>query len=531
MSSKQYTIYLLNDVIKSFNEALNQDKKVSRHDLKRNLGFTGALFVGEQKKSHPSWVDLLNSHLLTPVKRAFTANISAVLLVNYSSRFFAITFGHGKGMLAASSWVQDFGLKVTLNRVDPSKLRSIDSKTYEDMVLSTRRQASRSSTVNNFDLDVARDLIRGVTGDALDTNLFKRLTGSDSLSITTNLSFDHFDELLEDLLIAYNETKYKSSFGWIDNVKEVNSSERQELDNCLVAALRSGNTTGMHLAPADVFEWKDVVGFNFTGGKKSTIYPELDLQDYVQILNNDLAKLDIDQLKRHRVRIRYDGSDVFHDEWPVYQCIIWETDSNGKKYVLFDARWFEIENSYATRVVTFLNDISVGSIVLPDGKPGDYEGVYNKSVAIGDPNQFALLDKQTVRATGAATPIEFCDLMSKNGHLIHVKKRSASATLSHLFSQGAVSADAFLRDEEVRHQVRSKLKELKKNEHHSLIPISRPTPANFEVVYAILAKDETTWPPRLPFFSAVNLMHHASRIQSLGFKVSLQHVKQVSNGP
>lgn len=87
MSSKQYTIYLLNDVIKSFNEALDQDKKVSRHDLKSNLGFTGALFVGEQKKSHPSWVDLLNSHLLTPLKRAFNANISAVLLVKYSNRF------------------------------------------------------------------------------------------------------------------------------------------------------------------------------------------------------------------------------------------------------------------------------------------------------------------------------------------------------------------------------------------------------------------------------------------------------------
>lgn len=527
MSSQGYTIYLLKDVVKSFDAALDQEKKVSRHDLNSDLGFTGALFVGEQNQSRPGWVDLLSPHLQAPVVRAFSANISAVLLVNYDNRIFAITFGYGKGLLAGSSWVRDFGLKVTLNRVDPAKLRGVDSKTYEDMVLSTRRQASRSSTVNTFELDVARDLVRGVTGDSLDPTFFKRLTGSDSLSLTTELPFEDFGDLLDELLVAYSETKYKINFGWIDNVKEVDSAVRQELDSLLVAALRAGNTAGMHFAPADVVEWKDVAGFNFTGGNKTITYPELDLQDYLQVLNGDLARLDTDQLKRHRVRLRYEASEVFHDQWPVYDCLVWETDSKGKKYVLFDARWFEVEKSYTTRVFAFVNSISGVSVVLPKGNLGDDEGLYNEAVANGDPNQFALLDKQTVRADGAATPIEFCDLMSKNGHLIHVKRRSSSATLSHLFSQGSVSADAFLRDVGVRREVRAKLKKLKKNTHYALIPTKRPTPADFEVVYAVLAKDGTAWPPSLPFFSAVNLMHHASRIQNSGFKVSLQHVKQV----
>ncbi len=527
MSSQGYTIYLLKDVIKSFDAALDEEKTVSRHELNNNLGFTETLFVGEQNQSRPGWMDLLNPHLQTPVARAFSANISAVLLVNYGSRILAVTFGYGKGLLAGSSWVRDFGLKVTLNRVDPAKLRGVDSKTYEDMVLSTRRQASRSSTVNTFELDVARDLVRGVTGDSLDTTFFKRLTGSDSLSLTTELPFEDFGDLLDELLVAYGETKYKTNFGWIDNVKEVDSAVRQELDKLLVAALLAGNTAGMHFAPADVVEWKDVAGFNFTGGKKTITYPELDLPDYLQVLNGKLAQLDIDQLKRHRVRLRYEGSDVFHDQWPIYECLVWETDSKGKKYVLFDARWFEVEKSYATRVLSFVKSISSVSIALPQGNLGDDEGVYNESVAKGDPNQFALLDKQTVRADGAATLIEFCDLMSNKGHLIHVKKRSASATLSHLFSQGSVSAEAFLRDEAIRSEVRSKLQKLKKNAHRALIPTNRPTPADFEVVYAVLAKDGTPWPPSLPFFSAVNLMHHASRIQNSGFKVSLQHVKQV----
>ena len=527
MSTQGYTIYLLKDSVKIFAAALDPEKHVTPHDLNNNLGFVGTLFVGDQHQSTPGWVDLLNPHLQTSVARAFSASISAVLLVNYDRRMFAVTFGYGKGLLAGSSWVRDFGLKVTLNRVDPAKLRSVDSKTYEDMVLSTRRQSSRSSTVNTFELDVARDLVRGVTGDSLDTTFFKRLTGFDSLTLTTELPFEDFGDLLDELLVAYGETKYKTNFGWIDNVKEVDSSVRQKLDDLLVAALRAGNTGGMHFAPADVVEWNNVAGFNFTGGKKTVTYPELDLRDYLQVLGGDLANVYVDQLKRHRVRLRYEDSDVFHEQWPVYECLVWEADSKGKKYVLFDSRWFEIEKSYATRVSAFVNSISAISIALPQGNLGDDESVYNESVANGNPKQFALLDKQTIRADGAATPIEFCDLMSNAGHLIHVKKRSSSATLSHLFSQGSVSADAFLRDMGVRREVRSKLKKLKKNAHYALIPTERPTSADFEVVYAVLAKDGAAWPPRLPFFSAVNLVHHASRIQNLGFRVSLQHVKQV----
>lgn len=527
MSSLNYTIFLLKDAVKSFEEALDPEKNVKRHDLNNNLGFRGTLFVGDQNQSRPAWVDLLNPHLQNPVDRALSANISAVLLANYDDRIFAATFGYGKGLLAGSSWVRDFGLKVTLNRIDPAKLRSVDSKTYDDMVLSTRRQASRSSTVNTFELDIARDLIRGVTGDSLDTTFFKRLTGSDSLSLTTDLPFEAFGDLLHELLVAYSETKYKANFGWVDNVKEVDSTARQELDNLLVSALHVGNTAEMHFAPADVVEWKDVAGFNFTNGKKGITYAELDLQDYLQVQNSGVTRLGIDQLKRHKVRLRYDDSEVFHDQWSVYECLVWETNSKGKKYVLFDARWFEVETSYATRVLEFVSSISGISIALPEGKIGDGECLYNETVSNSAPDQFALLDKQMLRADGAAAPIEFCDLMSKNGHLIHVKKRSSSATLSHLFSQGSVSADAFLRDAGVRREVQLKLKKLKKNQHCALIPTKRPAPADFEVVFAVLAKDGATWPPRLPFFSAVNLMHHATRIQNSGFKVSLQHVKQV----
>ena len=527
MSTQGYTIYLLKEQINSFEAALDPEKNVFRHNIVNNAGVVGALFVGDQNQSQPGWVALLNPFLNPPVQRALSANISAVLLVSYENRIFATTFGHGKSLLAASSWVRDFGLKVTLNRVDPGKLRSVDSKTYEDMVLSTRTQASRSSTVDNFELDVARDLVRGVTGDSMDTTFFKRLTGSDVISLTTELPFEDFSDLLDELLVAYSETKYRANFGWIDNVREVDSGIRQGLDTELVAALRSGDSTNMHFAPTEIIEWETLAGFNYTGGKRTITYPELEIQDYFQVLGDDLKSLTLDQLRRHKIKLRLEDSDILHDQWSVYECLVWETESKGKKFALFDGRWFEIDKSYASRITNFVNSVSAVSIPLPDGVLGEDEGRYNEGVAIGDPKQFALLDRQPVRAEGATSPIEFCDLMSRSGHLIHVKKRSASATLSHLFSQASVSSDAFLSDAGVRREIRSKLKKLGKPDHRKLIPTQRPVPSDYEIVYAVLAKNGTKWPPSLPFFSAVNLMHHASRIRNLGFKVSLQHIKQM----
>ena len=56
--------------------------------------------------------------------------------------------------------------------------------------------------------------------------------------------------------------------------------------------------------------------------------------------------------------------------------------------------------------------------------------------------------------------------------IIHVKKRSSSATLSHLFSQGSVSCDAFVQDRAMRVEVRRKLKQAGKNAYVPLIPLS-----------------------------------------------------------
>jgi uncharacterized protein (TIGR04141 family) len=447
-------------------------------------------------------------------------------VVSHENRIFAISFGYGKNLLAEACWIQDFGLKVTLNRVDPSKLRSIDAKTYEDLVLVTRKQTSRKSTVDSFQLDVGRDLVSAVAGEPSDTTFFKRVAGADSLKVATELPFSELDAVLTELLAAYKDTRYKQQFDWIDQIRQVDPAIKNELDNALLASLKEHRIENMHLAPADVVEWEEIDGFNFTGGGKTVRYLELELERYLEAVHSRLEALTVEQLKRHKVRVWLCESEQFQDRWSVYECIVWETELRDRKYVIFSGRWFEINLSYAEKVTAFVVDATSNALRLPDATFGMEERDYNENVASSNPNEFALLDRVTFKPSGASSSIEICDLLSARSHFIHVKKRSSSATLSHLFSQGGVSCDLFLQDPSLRAQVRKHLEEQGKQQHAELFPESRPVASSYEIVYVVISTQQDPWAPKLPFFSAVNFMHHASRIRNLNFSVKLQHVKQ-----
>ena len=212
--------------------------------------------------------------------------------------------------------------------------------------------------MESFEVDIARDLLRAVTGVSNDKTFFDRLAGADSIHLTTELPFQDFGDLLDELLVAYKENGYKANFGWIDNVQEVDREAGQDLDARLISAIQSGETENMHLAPADIVEWQDIEGFNYTKGKTTITYPELELDDYLEVMATEVPDLSIENLKRHSVRVRFTGSEVFQDQWSVYECLVWDTELKSKRYALFDGRWFEVDQTYARRVDRLVRDLS-----------------------------------------------------------------------------------------------------------------------------------------------------------------------------
>jgi uncharacterized protein (TIGR04141 family) len=118
---------------------------------------------------------------------------------------------------------------------------------------------------------------------------------------------------------------------------------------------------------------------------------------------------------------------------------------------------------------------------------------------------------------GGHSSIEFCDLLTGDKKLIHVKRYSGSAQLSHLFAQGAVSGELFVQDAQFRHKLNEELPE----GHKIKDPTQQPDPREYEIVFAIVVGTENL---DIPFFSKVSLRNARRRLQGYGYTVTKKRI-------
>jgi uncharacterized protein (TIGR04141 family) len=120
----------------------------------------------------------------------------------------------------------------------------------------------------------------------------------------------------------------------------------------------------------------------------------------------------------------------------VYDAIIYEVARGGKLYALSLGEWFEIDQDHVAGVNAELAQIEDhATLVLVDGIAGEGEGCYNERAADASDGRLALLDAKPVLYGGCKSRIEICDLLSNDMNFIHVKAKTKSSTLSHLFAQ------------------------------------------------------------------------------------------------
>jgi uncharacterized protein (TIGR04141 family) len=129
------------------------------------------------------------------------------------------------------------------------------------------------------------------------------------------------------------------------------------------------------------------------------------------------------------------------------------------------------------------------------------------------------MDQKMIFHGGGHSQVEFCDILTADKQLIHVKHYSGSSQLSHLFSQGVVAGELFVQDEEFRQKVNDKLPDHAKFDDPSV----RPNPHEYEIVFAIISKFKK--PLDIPFFSKVNLRNARRRLRGYGFQVSKQKIE------
>jgi uncharacterized protein (TIGR04141 family) len=406
---------------------------------------------------------------------------------------------------------------VALNTVDAVKLRSVDAKTIEDLTVHTRRQTSKNAPLGTFALNVSHDLLRAVTGTPKDTSFATRVTGRDSLSITCDATVESLPQKCKELLKAFKGKAYRENFAWVDQLSGVSDPGiLAALDKLLVEDLNIRAIERIHMAPPTIIEYEGAPGFHFSGGTRRDRDADIDIAKY---LDTREAPLTPEMLDKDSVAV-YEGDSIHpKTRWTVKECLVAEVQHAGGTYVLSGGEWFEVAKELAQSVAQQLAGIPDAKLRLPQAKAKEHEGAYNERAADGR-KDLALLDKKNVRCGGAFTPIEVCDLLSDKRQFVHVKHRTSSATLSHLAAQGTVSARAFLEDAAFRKNARAEVRKANKR-LLNIIPEERPTPNQYEVVYAIIANPSKDWRKRLPFFTQLHLTNSATYLANRGMKVAL----------
>lgn len=526
MSLNRLTVFLLRD-ISAPDEAIRVDKQPTSIAVKQGSGLEGRFYYQDSHANPPAWVKELGPALSSPIGAVFAASASGLLIIYTSKRYFAITFGYGKSFLDPAKIQRQFGLKVALNRIDPAQIRSVDTKTFEDMVVTKNTQTSRSSDIPTFGIDVSRDILRAVAGEPRDPKFAKRLAGSDALVLSTDLKVSDLPSKCDELLIAFNDTAYKADFEWIDHLEIVDDKVlTDQLDEMLVADLKACNTTHCHMATPDPVSWEDIDSFKI-GGTRNALYDDLDLDQYLKNLGPKTADITVDRLKSRPISVKYTRGSDFDGAWNIYQCLISEQRHQNQLYVLIEGRWFAVSDTLVSQVDRFMSGLPSTKPPIEDALVDEVEPAYNQRMAKKYPDDLLLLDAKIKRPGGASSGIEFCDLLSDSGDLIHVKRKSRSSTLSHLFAQGSISATTFVSDGEYRDELRSAVRSVVPSASQAkwlaLIPDSS-TSVNkqlYTVRYVVLTKGSRSGIDWLPFFSKLNLMQHGKQLQNLGFGVTV----------
>jgi len=514
-------VFLIKTGTREYQDALEEKEiaRLTRHALKGSLPFGGALFLAPQRNAPPRWLGFLESGAQGDLKKLYNASTSAILFIRASRRLFAVTFGYGRSLLRPTAIERAFGLRVVLNTVDQAGLRSVDTKTVQELTVHTRRQTSRASPLSEFGVDKEEDLLGAVAGVPRDMEFARMLSGADALQLGAPIDFEELGEKCRSMLNSYRSVDYKSrGFEFVDHVQRVSDpSVIESLDSDLTSALQERCLDGIHMAPPEILDWASIDGFSFI--RSADPEPELTLESLFDQIRK-AHEVSVERLKkRQRVFVHSAASAEAVAKWPVYRTLVAERDWKGRRYSLSGGDWYVISREYAQKIMNRVAKIRPANLRLPAARRDEKEGEYNSRVA---KQGLYCLDKKCPRVDGDA--IELCDLYaSKQRQFVHVKRWKASSTLSHLFAQGRVSAEALLSDDTFRSEAR-RLISSKAPSLSSHIPTGRPDPTKYQVVFAII-KGGQGWKRSLPFFSQLHLVRSAEALRRLGFEVRLERIE------
>jgi len=513
---RDLTVYLLKEQFSKAADAIGHPERSRLFTITASSGAStvGHLYVKAPRSHPPRWADFFDGYVdLSELGRV--SSTAAVLLVKARGRLLAITFGQGRFIMVPDCWEERFGLRVALNSIPPDRLKSLDKRTFDAISTHSRVQGTREGSAFEFGVDIDQDLVRAVTGTPDDAALGHKLSGMDALHCSVRVTVEGLKALLRTYVDKNSDDSYKRRFPWIDHIADVSDKALiAELDALLVDTI-NGDRERCWLCVPEIIDWNRTGGFRYAFTLRAPIFHDLRFDDFLDTLDD--ADVDIHMLRRRRAHC-VDNEGRALEDWSIYRCIYGELELRGRTYVLSTGRWYRVETDFVTAVNAHFDQLPRYATPLPEYDDAS-EAHYCVRVARESPATYALMDQKMIQIGGAHGQVEFCDLFTSTKDLLHLKRYGASSVLSHLFSQGLVSGEAFRSDSAFRTQAADLLPE----PFRSFSGDQPLKPEEYQFVFGAIS--EKSGSLRLPFFSRVNIRQATRRLQAFGYRTALAKIQ------
>lgn len=515
-------VFLFNEDVYDFKDCYNTKRLPFMPSCKSSfdLGCEYEARYHVSKEKTPTWYKKVQPLVQNGTEVNFTVQSKALVFIlkikisKTKTRFFAITYGYGRGLINKDKIEYDFGIISCLNCIDENKIKELYKRNIDTQTKSSKEAFSTPVIFDLFDFEKTADIVSRISGScSQELNLGIKMSGADSVKLTAEIKCQDMPKKCLELYISYRKNDYKKRFPFIDYVKyEKDKTVIQELERILWDQVDQKNRTHLALAYTnDELNLFDVYGVRYRSKDKEEIFNDLTIENLYEFIDNHCITKS--QLKDISIVALNQDDIPLTDTEKLRKYIVLETELNKKHYILSNGKWYKINKDYAKKIDAEVDHLyekykcktpvlkEWTRVINPqNGKLRYHETSYNKTYS--GQTGFSVID---CKLFGRA--VEAADLyFAPENKLICIKRWHASATLSHLFQQAYVSGKLIIEDEGYKKAVCDQLNisesEIRQSTYVLAIGTDKPTRKISKL---------------LPLFSKITLKKCVKEMMAMGY--------------
>ncbi|GAA4701385.1 hypothetical protein Prum_058860 [Phytohabitans rumicis] len=538
-STYRTTLYRMDDGapgITDLRTYLNQ-RYLRQHHFSVNptevAGAPALLVLGDVPQPAADWCPVIAGLTGDTVTVGYSS-AGCALLVMVDGAVYALTYGTlGRFMINLDRVDPGFGIRFATRAIEPDRIKRVTRRVLASTGRVDRNLVPGGQHIRRYGIEGWGEIVGQLCGRLNNeqltvtrgTSRAVSVAAADSLQIAVSTDpAGLLDDLREISRVCALDTP-APELDFIAQVRPLRTGERtDELDERLDELLGEEATDNLGLAvPISLVEYESTAQSYMIKVPYRRMYrPELDLDTVLECALSRPPGRRLEALKLGTIGMCADpdGRELLSPPVAAHKWITAEIGLGSARMIYHEGRWYEIGERHLDLLRTEIEKILAGpsTVALPPWTSDlADEDAYNRWA--GRPaSGYVLLDKRFLktRQHNRGPGIEACDLLGPDNELIHVKRGSRSAPLSHLFMQGEVAVDALLHEPDARERL---VAMVRAREPKAMIDVTfKPR----KVVYAIaLDPGKTLNADTLFTFSQVALYRAARRLRGDGIDVEV----------